>query len=84
MAEVAEVVEVRLFAAARHAVGTGRIELADVDTVAAVLDALVDLAPEASRVISSCSVLVDGERRDRSGRVPAGATVDVLPPFAGG
>ena len=39
-----------------------------------------------SRVLDVCSVLVDGQRTARDDRRPldAGATVDVLPPFAGG
>lgn len=36
-------------------------------------------------VLASCSLLVDGAAvRDGSTPIPAGARVDVLPPFAGG
>lgn len=37
-----------------------------------------------TRVLGRCSLLVDGARLDDKGTVPDAATVDVLPPFAGG
>ena len=37
-----------------------------------------------ARVLGRCSVLVGGVRAGDADLVPAGAVVDVLPPFAGG
>lgn len=39
---------------------------------------------EFSRVLARCSIMVDGTRPDDSAPVPEDATLDVLPPFAGG
>jgi molybdopterin converting factor small subunit len=39
---------------------------------------------EFARVLARCAVLVDGARLSDDDPVPQGATVDVLPPFAGG
>ena len=89
-------ITVRLFAAAADAAGAESValaptELADVaapgDSVS-VADVSAALAKryggELSRVLERCSVLVDGVRADAETIVPSGATVDVLPPFAGG
>jgi molybdopterin converting factor small subunit len=41
--------------------------------------------PQLAKVLAVASFLVDGVAcRDREAAVPPGATVDVLPPFAGG
>jgi molybdopterin synthase sulfur carrier subunit len=40
--------------------------------------------PALSAVMAVASLLVDGERFADDAQLPAGATVDVLPPFAGG
>jgi hypothetical protein len=41
--------------------------------------------PQLEKVLSVASFLVDGlSWRDLDAPLPAGATVDVLPPFAGG
>ena len=40
-----------------------------------------------ARVVAACSLLVDGEsvrRDDTDHALPAGAVIDLLPPFAGG
>ncbi len=78
-------VTVRYFAGARAASGV------DAEAREAVsLDQLVGQLVEAhgermARVLSACSFLVDGtQARDHTTRLPAGAVVDVLPPFAGG
>lgn len=81
-------VEVRYFAAARAAAG------ADTDTLDVPAGASVDdvLAAARSRhdagfarVLERCSYLLDEVAvRDRGIAVPAGAVLDVLPPFAGG
>jgi molybdopterin synthase sulfur carrier subunit len=79
------VITVRYFAGARAAAG--------VDTEnrdAASLDELVgqlvgDHGEKLERVLTACSFLVDGTTtRDRATVLTPGATVDVLPPFAGG
>ena len=81
-------VTVRWFAAAGEAAGTPD-EALPVDgttTTAALLARAVDAhGPRLERVLTACSVLVDGELDERRDRVLApGVTVDVLPPFAGG
>ena len=78
-------VTVRYFAGARAAAG-----LAEERTDAASLQELLDLigtahGPGLRRVLGAASYLVDGVSvQDPAYRLPAGATVDVLPPFAGG
>ncbi|MCI2239913.1 MoaD/ThiS family protein [Paenibacillus sp. TRM 82003] len=37
-----------------------------------------------TRVLAACSFLLDGVAADRADLLPAGAVLDVLPPFAGG
>jgi molybdopterin synthase sulfur carrier subunit len=81
-------VTIRYFAAARAAAGveTEPLELADGATVD---DALATIrqrrGAELARVLDRCSFLLDEVAvRDRSAVVPAGAMLDVLPPFAGG
>jgi molybdopterin converting factor small subunit len=77
---------VRYFAGARAAAG------ADEDVVPAGLDldrlveTLVERRGEGlAAVLKVASFLVDGLNwHDRRAVLPAGATVDVLPPFAGG
>jgi molybdopterin converting factor small subunit len=75
-------ITVRYFAGARAAAGVSEesmpagITLAD---IGAGRDARLQ------RVLLSASFLVNGLAwHDRSAPLPAGATVDVLPPFAGG
>jgi molybdopterin converting factor small subunit len=80
------VVQVRAFAAARAALGWSE-QAVTVDapvTVGALLGGLVETAPAAGDVLARCAVLVDGVRAGADVVVPAGATVDLLPPFAGG
>ena len=79
-------VTVRYFAGARAAAGRGE-EAASADRS---LDELVgELAqrhgPRMAAVLQVASFLVDGVTcHDRRAPLPAGATIDVLPPFAGG
>ena len=77
--------EVRYFAGARAAAGRSS------ESIAA--DSLDDLAvilaerhgERLAMVLKAASFLVDGLAcHDRQAALPAGATVDVLPPFAGG
>ncbi|MEV0427667.1 MoaD/ThiS family protein [Micromonospora sp. NPDC050495] len=78
---------VRYFAGARAA--AGRVE----ETVPAAGRSLDELLDELSArhgdrlavVLKAASFLVDGVAcHDRQAPLPAGVTVDVLPPFAGG
>ena len=78
-------VTVRFFAGARTAAGCSE------DVVAAgTLDELIDRlaavhGDRLTAVLVVSSYLVDGlVWHDRGAPLPAGATVDVLPPFAGG
>ena len=80
-------VTVRYFAAAAEAAGVEEETLAAADagtTVGELRDLLVDRYGAAmARVVANGSFLVDGVVR-RDGGAPLGASVDVLPPFAGG
>ncbi len=77
---------VRYFAGARAAAGgisTERIDAASVDDVVAVLSQRH--GERLAVVLKAAAFLVDGLAcHDRQAAVPDGATVDVLPPFAGG
>ena len=79
-------VTVRYFAAARAAAGveTERLELSG--TVDDAIRALRERhGTELGRVLDRCSFLLDEVAvRDRTAAMPPGATLDVLPPFAGG
>ncbi|NQX14483.1 MoaD/ThiS family protein [Rathayibacter sp. VKM Ac-2857] len=78
-------VRVRYFAAAKAALGRASDELDGVADLAALEAALVASEPSAADVLARCSYLVDGvSTTDRATPLPAGASVDVLPPFAGG
>ncbi|MGW4947756.1 MoaD/ThiS family protein [Actinoplanes sp. NPDC004185] len=81
----AGVVEIRYFAGARAAAGCSAESVA----AASVEDLTVVLAQRhgerLAMVLKAASFLVDGLAcHDRKAALPAGATVDVLPPFAGG
>ena len=81
-------VTVRYFAAAAEAAGV-TVDVLDETAArtAADLRATVVAAhgPELERVLARCSLLAAGSRLAHDDdAVPAGATVDVLPPFAGG
>jgi molybdopterin converting factor small subunit len=80
-------VTVRYFAAARAAAGVDAepVELPQDASLADLLAMLRDRGGELPQVLERCSFLLDEVAvRDRTVPVPAGATVDVLPPFAGG
>jgi len=81
-------VAVRYFAAARAAAGVEaeKVQLPADATVAAVLDALrTQHGPAFAQVLERCSFLLDEVAvRDRSTPLGPDATLDVLPPFAGG
>ena len=79
-------VTVRYFAAARAAAG---VETEPLEVFGTVDDAIRAIrarhGAELGRVLDRCSFLLDEVAvRDRSVAVPGGATIDVLPPFAGG
>lgn len=75
-------ITVRLFAAAADVVGTKQLSL-EATSVADIVTQLSDARTTAD-VISRCSFLVDGARATEQTTLEPGATVDVLPPFAGG
>jgi molybdopterin synthase sulfur carrier subunit len=85
---VVATVTVRYFAAARAAAGV------DAEPVEVPVGSTVDIllktvrtrhGDDLARVLDRCSFLLDEVAvRDRDTRLPDGAVVDVLPPFAGG
>jgi sulfur-carrier protein len=79
-------VVVRYFAGARAAAGRGEEELPGAYSLEALVDELAARhGPPLAKVLAAASFLVDGVAwHDREAPVPADATVDVLPPFAGG
>ena len=75
---------VRYFAGARAAAGVPE-EKVEAATLGELVAAVTGDRPKLASVITACSFLVDGTSwRDRDAALPATATVDVLPPFAGG
>lgn len=78
-------VVVRYFAAARDAAGLAQ-ETLDADTVGACLSVIAAThGPELQRVLTVCSLMVDGNRvRDLDHQLFGDVEIDVLPPFAGG
>ncbi len=82
MSEVDEVT-VRYWAAARAATGVDAEQVRGT-TVGAVIDAAVARHPELSRVARVATLLLDGRNVSRDAPVVVGATLEVLPPFAGG
>lgn len=81
-------VTVRYFAAAAHATGLAQevVEMAPESTLADLLEELVERhGDRLDQVLQRSSLLVDEVvGRDREALTPTGATIDVLPPFAGG
>ncbi len=80
----AETVTVRYWAGARAAAGVDGETVLGVRTVGDLVGHLVSSRPALGPVIPVCSVLVDGRASSGDDPVPAGAVVEVLPPFAGG
>ena len=79
------VVTVRYFAAARAAAGVTEEPNASETLSALVARLSADHGQALAKVLGVASFLVDGVVwHDREAALPAGATVDVLPPFAGG
>jgi molybdopterin converting factor small subunit len=79
-------ITVRYFAAARAAAGAESEPLEVAGTVDDAIRAIRERhGAELGRVLDRCSFLLDEVAvRDRGTPLPAGATLDVLPPFAGG
>jgi molybdopterin converting factor small subunit len=78
-------VTVRYWAGARAAAGREE-EAVEARTIGELLGAISG-NPPLDRVLNAASLLVDGtavRRDDPAHPLPAGAVVDVLPPFAGG
>lgn len=76
--------QLRLFASAREAAGTGRAEVPG-DTVAEVLRAASERFGAAfAAVLPSCRIWVNGESVDPDAPVTARDEVAVLPPVSGG
>ena len=77
---------VRYFAGARAAANGTSAESADAGSLEELTQVLADRHGERlALVLKAASFLVDGlSCHDRQAALPAGATVDVLPPFAGG
>ena len=76
---------VRYFAAAADAAGTASERL-DCGTLGELVEAMAAAhGPGFADVLRRCSLLVDGaQTSDPRATLPRTATVDVLPPFAGG
>lgn len=73
---------VTYWAGAQRAAGR-RSEQMSAPTLGVLRIALAQRA-ELAGLIGACSLLVDGRRFADDEPLPAGAVVDVLPPFAGG
>lgn len=88
-----EAITLRYWAAARHVAGVESdvVETTEPLSLTVLRERAIALHPEASRlpdVLGVCSALVDDRpvgKADPDGvLVPPGATVEFLPPFAGG
>jgi len=79
------VLEVRYFAGARAAAGLNSERIADSSLDELVAGLAERHGERLAMVLKAASFLVNGLAcHDRQAALPAGATVDVLPPFAGG
>ncbi|MGO3152370.1 MAG: MoaD/ThiS family protein [Galactobacter sp.] len=78
--------KIRFFAGAADAAGLDESVVDGPLNLAALRSALIEAhGPEFARVLGRCSLLAEGTRLDDDETVvPDSATVDVLPPFAGG
>ncbi|MDQ2852181.1 MoaD/ThiS family protein [Dermatophilaceae bacterium Sec6.4] len=76
-------VTVRYWAGAQAAAGIASEEL-EARTVGELLDVATARHAALGPVLGLCAIVADGRRLDLQDDVPAGATVEVLPPFAGG
>ncbi|WP_407358289.1 MoaD/ThiS family protein [Microbacterium sp. LTA6] len=77
--------KLRYFAGAADAAGREEQQVHGPITLGALRVVLsTEHGPEFADVLGRCSLLVDGTRGGDDVVVPDDATVDVLPPFAGG
>ena len=76
-------VTVRYWAGAKAAAGVAS-DVVSGSSVAEVVAAAVALRPALRRIASVATFLVDGSAASGDHRVVPGATVEILPPFAGG
>ena len=77
-------ITVRYFAAAAEAAGVDSEQL-PAGSAAQVRAAMVAAHGQSlDRVLGRCALLADGTRVEGDDPIPVGATLDVLPPFAGG
>ncbi len=77
--------KVRYFAGAAEAAGREEQVLDGERTLGSLRSTMAaEHGPEFAAVLERCAVLVDGARGADELLIPDTATVDVLPPFAGG
>ena len=81
-----QTVTVRYWAAAREAAGVDSepLDLGADATVSDALSAAVAAHPDLERVARVATFLIDGRAAGRDAVLAPGATLEVLPPFAGG
>jgi molybdopterin converting factor small subunit len=79
-----ETVTVRYWAGARAAAGVDQESVGGVATVGDLTARLLAERPGLAAVLPVCTVLVEGLASGPDAALPAGAVVEVLPPFAGG
>ena len=77
-------VTVRYWAGARAAAGVDSDTVSGCATVGEAVAAVTRLRPALEPVTAVSSLLLEGVPADRDSALPAGAVVEVLPPFAGG
>ncbi|MEZ5342876.1 MAG: MoaD/ThiS family protein [Acidimicrobiales bacterium] len=80
-------VTLRLFAQAREAAGTNRLQFdeAQVATVGDVIDqAILSVGGDFSTVVGMCRIWRNGEQAERTDAVATGDEVALLPPVSGG
>lgn len=77
-------VTVRYWAGARAAAGVDSDTVTGCATVGEAVTAVTRLRPALEPVTAVSSLLLEGVPADRDAALPAGAVLEVLPPFAGG
>jgi molybdopterin converting factor small subunit len=77
---------VHYYAGAAEAAGLAEetIEESPGEAVQGAADRLVARHPDLAPIIGVCGFFIDGASARRDAVLPAGAHLDVLPPFAGG
>ena len=80
----AATVTVRYWAGARAAAGVDSDRVSGCATVGDAVAAVTRLRPALEPVTAVSSLLLEGVPAGRDAVLPAGAVVEVLPPFAGG